>query len=154
MRIANNVKKISTVAQFKVRDYGMEQCFLKIVLPRNLSISPSNESPSEPRKRNWIMFTEAMNIEIWSLKTPHSENIKKSQWIDPRTLSSGNRPPREKKVAELSVFAGSEARSESFGCLRDSVLSFELACDDCTLDVWQDKQKPPIGLVIEQHASL
>jgi len=143
---------ISSIAQFKVRDYAMEKCAIKIILPRENSISESqlNETLPTDRRRDWVYFTGSMDIQVWILDRAGMKDV----WIDPRTLSFKSRPRRDRLFSTLFVEAGSEAQTERFSCKSDSVLSFEVTCRDCVLDVWQDKQLPPIGLIVEQYPSM
>jgi len=142
---------ISTIAQFKIRDYAMERCVLKIVLPRENSISESqlNETLPNDRHRDFVSFPGTIDIHVWLLDTSGM----KDAWIDPRTLSFKTRPKRVRFFSTLSVEAGFEAQSRRFPCKSDSVWSFEVTCKHCVLDVWQDKQLPRIGLVVEQYPS-
>jgi hypothetical protein len=126
----------------------MRTCVLKIILPRDRNFSPWNQTISEGRQRDWIHFEGRMSINVWRLEDPE----KGKHWIDPRTLSFRNRPRRVNSdmFTTLDVQGGEEASSPEFACAQDEVVSFELSCDDCALDVWQDKEMPPIGLIIEQ----
>jgi len=139
---------VSTVAQFRIRDYWMGRCTLKIALPLDRKFASNSSMPSLQRERDWIGFTGAVRLTIWTLEIP--KNIQ-SLWLNPRTLNARTRPSRGRKFAEVYIEAGSDFRSEPFSCKRDSVISFELSCEDCVLDVWQDKQMPPVGLSLEQH---
>jgi len=144
---------VSTIAQFRVRDYRMETCVLKLMLPSERMFSPLIESTSVGRQRDWAPFDGSMEIEVWKLDPISSK--RSGDWIDPRTLSFRNRPRRgsSRAFAKLAIQGAGEASSPRFRCARDEVLSFELTCQGCALDVWQDKQLPAVGLIIEQFWS-
>jgi len=142
---------ISTIVQFRVRDYHMDTCTLKMILPADRSFSPHNQTISVGRERNWRKFDGSMEIDVWKL----SPSEKSNPWIEPRSLSFRNRPRRDGEVpfAKLAVQGGEEVSSQEFRCRKDDVLSFELTCEGCVLDVWQDKQMPAMGLIVEQKFS-
>jgi len=139
---------ISTIVQFKARDYGMERCVLKVILPNERIHSPPDGPIDIDRQRDWIPFSGSMPIDIWRLNPIPS--TKNNPWIDPRALSFRNRPRRGEFFTTLLVRGGMEVQSPAFRCAENEVLSFELTCVGCKLDVWQDKQIPAMGMVMEQ----
>jgi len=122
-----------------------------MILPADRNFSPHNQTISVGRERNWRQFDGSMKIDIWKL----SPSKKSNPWIEPRSLSFRNRPRRDGEVpfAKLAVQGGEEVSSQEFRCRKDDILSFELTCEGCVLDVWQDKQMPAMGLIVEQKFS-
>jgi hypothetical protein len=146
----SNPLQISSIVQFRVRDHLMNTCSIKIILPKEHENTNTNNGTSL-RERDWLSFSEPMNITIWTLDV--SPDSRGWTWIDPRALSASTRPQRAEKLGTLLIRPGEESSTKSFVCQDGSVLSFELSCESCSLDVWQDKQRPPFGLVLEQRVS-
>ena len=141
----------------------MERCRLKLNLPEEMdSISPP--VPSLVRQRDWVRFLGSMNVRVSVLESRVNDSkkgmddsgISASAWIDPRTLNFRTKQRNFKSIEfeTLIVKGGTEASSEEFDCPDGLILSFELSCEICLLDVWQDKQTPPMGLFLEQRFSL
>jgi len=153
---------VSTIAQFRVRDYRMERCRLKLNLPEEMILS-SSPVPPLVRQRDWVRFSGSMNVRVSILESKtkgidddNSGVVGGLSWIDPRTLNFRTRQRKFKshEFETLIVRGGEEVSSEGFDCPDGSILSFELSCEDCLLDVWQDKEMPPMGLFLEQRSSL
>ncbi|KZT33314.1 hypothetical protein SISSUDRAFT_1089399 [Sistotremastrum suecicum HHB10207 ss-3] len=119
-------EEISTIAQFRARDYGMENCQLKLSFPH--TEAQEDYIPEDPIK-----------MTVWRLQT--------STWLNPRLLSFNTRPAREAAVVTWTVDRGANATSPMFLCSSDSLQSFEITCESgpCSLELWQDKEEPIIG---------
>ncbi|KAJ7484283.1 hypothetical protein FB451DRAFT_1028782 [Mycena latifolia] len=115
-------RRVSTIAQFRTIDWGMEDCELHLSLPTlNVSIaSPPN-----------------VGVELYRLNQTYP--------LDLATLSYRSRPLRVAQVASIPLARGEGTLWHGrFGCPADSVLTFELslACPratagECTLEWWQ-----------------
>ncbi|KIJ25899.1 hypothetical protein M422DRAFT_273087 [Sphaerobolus stellatus SS14] len=129
--------EISTVAQFRVRDWGMEWCRLKLSLPENFQYHPDQSDKGE-RERNWFLEGDTSDLEVWELDS--------TEWIDPTGLSYDTRPRRKAHIFSWKVQPNKTVYSREFRCLRDSIGTFELFCvsPECRIDIWQDKQLPAV----------
>lgn len=123
--------KTNSIAQWRVRDWGMEHCRLVLSLP----------PPSTALAQNVTLHPHSVSIDVFNLTTPDA------RFLDVRTLSWSTRPARQSPgpVATMALgteSASGEAASELFWCLRDSVHTYEFACGaatpECGIDFWQD----------------
>lgn len=125
----------------------MEICELVVNLPKDSMIKREDAIELGKRHRDWVEFTGVASLNIWEL------DVAGNSWIDPRQLTFRSLPSRRKVATGMNVSGGSIVRSPRFRCSSNSILTFEVECSDCLLDVWQDKQLPQIGLYIEQYPS-
>ncbi|GJJ08929.1 hypothetical protein Clacol_003149 [Clathrus columnatus] len=141
---------MSTIAQFRTRDWGMEWCRFKLDLPESARYTPRSEPPDGIRERNWYLKGDTSDLEVWELDVPPNT------WLDPRTLTYANRPKRKEHIFSFKVSSNKTLVSREFPCKGDQIGSFEFFCvsPGCIVDIWQDKQLPPIGLSIEQRSSV
>ncbi|RDB27072.1 hypothetical protein Hypma_005038 [Hypsizygus marmoreus] len=140
--------QISTVMQFRSRDFGMEWCRLKLALPDSARFDPSDPNNEADRERNWLLEGDTSDLEVWELEA--------SQWIDPRYLSYNTRPRRRGHIFSFRVQPNSTHVSREVRCPADKIATFEIFCvsPGCRVDIWQNKLQPPIGLFLEQRSSL
>lgn len=145
--------KISTIVQFRARDYGMEHCVLQISLHKEFQRKPGVEhnhedTGSPPDERSWQISGDTSNLEVWSLDT--------HEWLDTSKLSYASRPKRLNRLGSLRVRAGQEISTHRFPCPSDSIQTFELFCTspNCNIDVWQDRKAPAMGIFLMQSSSL
>ena len=112
-------KGISSIAQFRIVDFGMERCHLELNLSQ-LKIENSNWSWPTPE------------LSVWSLEAPNT------QFIDVRTLSWNSRPHRIKKITSWSLVSGEIFTSDDFDCPWGTRPAFELECESigCLVDFW------------------
>lgn len=128
-----------SIAQFRVRDWGMELCQLVLYVPQD-----GNVTVSEP----------TAEIDVWPLEADDYD------FIDVLTLSWKNRPRRKtaRPMTTLSLSKGANVSTEKFSCRRDSIQSFEFAChsgtDPCYVDFWQDGVSTSLGLYMVQYATI
>ncbi|KAF9457242.1 hypothetical protein BDZ94DRAFT_1240922 [Collybia nuda] len=141
-------KLISTVLQFRARDFGMEWCTLKLALPASAQYDPTDPNNEEERERNWLLEGDTSDLEVWELES--------SQWLDPRYLSYNTRPRRRGHLFSFRVRGNSTHVSREVRCPSDKIATFEVFCvsPGCRVDIWQNKLQPPIGLFLEQRSSL
>ncbi|KAF8502517.1 hypothetical protein JB92DRAFT_2973110 [Gautieria morchelliformis] len=142
--------EISTVAQFRTRDWAMEWCRFKLSLPDSARYIPGSEGPDGIRERNWFLEGDTSDLEVWEL------DVAPNTWLDPRKLTYRTRPKRKGHIFSFRVSANRTVVSREFPCKADGIGSFELFCASprCRIDVWQDKQVPPVGLSLEQRSSV
>ncbi|KAJ7060893.1 hypothetical protein C8F01DRAFT_968553, partial [Mycena amicta] len=105
-------KGLSTVVQFRVRDFAMERCSLELAL-----------TPTTTGSQSQYHFQG--HIDIWQLAL--------SEWLDPETFSWNKRPERMRLAATWDVdpFTGSQKRklnSTEFDCTSGKIVTFEIAC--------------------------
>ncbi|KAI0258332.1 hypothetical protein BC834DRAFT_835798 [Gloeopeniophorella convolvens] len=129
--VAVEKRRISTIMQFRAIDWGMEQCSLQLIVPplADASIIPPGRS-----------FT----LSLYRLNATHT--------IDGQSLSHSSRPSRVAKLADIHVASGEATNFQrNSSCMRDELMTFELACsrdthdNDCMLQWWQDKENPTPG---------
>ncbi|KZT63694.1 hypothetical protein DAEQUDRAFT_733523 [Daedalea quercina L-15889] len=116
LRVSNT---IHTILQFRVMDYGMEQCALALRLPAG--------------EDNNVVKSAA--IELCALDVSHQ--------LDPRMLSWSTRPPCRGSVDTLRADFGEETRLPEFSCKWGSLYTYEISCASgspaCDVDVWADR---------------
>ncbi|KAJ6570243.1 hypothetical protein DFH09DRAFT_917641 [Mycena vulgaris] len=107
---------ISTVAQFRVADFGMENCSLSITVP------PRNESDGR-------ITDEPATLDIWSLPV-----MKK---LDMQKLSWATRPIGGTFFGSLPVSFGETRRLPGYRCPSGSYQTFEFKCSTpgCKIDI-------------------
>ncbi|KAJ7074801.1 hypothetical protein C8F01DRAFT_1101821 [Mycena amicta] len=143
---------VSTIAQFRTLDYGMERCVLTLEMPSSANADADNL----PHKTVTISSSSSaspLSLQIYSSSASES--------ITPQTLSWNTRPKRTKLLATFSLDAadarvnGAVLSSEPFNCPQRTLLTFEMAfapdCKGCRLRFLQDRKPPRLGLYVTQH---
>ncbi|PBK70035.1 hypothetical protein ARMSODRAFT_1018153 [Armillaria solidipes] len=124
--------KVSTLAQFRAIDYGMERCEIHVRFPINTSTAASSGRP----------FLLSVN----RLESRIPINTKK--------LSYANKPTLVSTVAQIRVDPSSAKEEvhwwQRFDCPWDELFTFELACfgmerlgdgaEDCWVEWWQNRE--------------
>ncbi len=113
------------IAQYRVRDFGMERCAIVAQIPDETTLKNSNLS--------FTIHGNTSRIEVW--------NLTSSEELDVKTLSWHSKPPRERLLGVFSLDLGQATRTHDFHCGRSgSLQTFELVCTsaDCLIDFWQD----------------
>ncbi|VDB90021.1 unnamed protein product [Peniophora sp. CBMAI 1063] len=110
--------EMSTIAQFRTLDWGMDNCTVEIVLPpitNDVTTLNRIHAPSE--------------IALWLLD-PSSE-------LDVKKLSFSTKPARVTSLGRLTVSPGVNVTSPTFTCPRDAFPTIEIECSGpmCDLDV-------------------
>ncbi|KAI0347946.1 hypothetical protein BDW22DRAFT_1424185 [Trametopsis cervina] len=106
---------ISTVAQFRVLDWGMENCTLEVALPGD-----SDEFTT-------ITYVSPQaEVDVWLLD-PTDE-------LESARLSWSTKPARDKFLGTLAVGPGVNSSTSSFRCPTASYQTVEIACLNCTVD--------------------
>ena len=121
------------VAQYRVRDYGMERCAIAAqILDRDTL---------HKQQQNLTIRGDTSNIEVWNLTSPGE--------LDVNSLSFATKPNRGNLLGRFNVAEGQNSRTDDFFCgPSGSLQTFELVCTgkDCLIDFWQDIYfKPRFG---------
>ncbi|KIJ53315.1 hypothetical protein M422DRAFT_155180 [Sphaerobolus stellatus SS14] len=112
--------KISTIVQFRTRDYGMENCSLHLEIPAQNSTETS------------VFISSAKGalatLEIWSLAGERRLNPADTTWA--------TKPNRKSKLGTVELTYGTKAVISQFHCPSGSYHTFELACvsEQCKVD--------------------
>ncbi|GJE95610.1 hypothetical protein PsYK624_117960 [Phanerochaete sordida] len=137
----------NSLAQFRVRDWGMERCQLAL----SLQLSPVASAGASP-----VMLSEPPPVlDIWKVGYGDEDDL-----IDIHTSSQIPRPARQSTLpmASLPLILGSRVVTETFPCRADSLQTFEFACHsgelDCVVDFWQNSEPMALaGLYMIQYAT-
>ncbi|KAI0262320.1 hypothetical protein BC834DRAFT_891824 [Gloeopeniophorella convolvens] len=115
---------VSTIAQFRAIDYGMENCTLALVLPGGAAEAGAEPEP-EPDAGE-------LELDVWALEAAPRLNAPALTWA--------TRPPRRTHVGALRVRRGGGRAGETpaFACDAGSWHTFEVSCaagPGCAVDV-------------------
>ncbi|KAJ7178758.1 hypothetical protein C8R43DRAFT_974370 [Mycena crocata] len=126
--------KISTVAQFRVADFGMENCSLSITVP------PRNDSSAH-------LTDEPATLDVWSLPVTKKMKMHKLSWA--------TRPTGGKLFGSLPVSFGETHRLPGYRCESSSYQSFEFRCStpNCKIDI-MGKGVGASGLYMYQYQTV
>jgi len=136
--------QVSTIAQFRVMDYGMENCSLTFRTP-----SPADQA-SQPATNVTISgfdTPDSAEIDVWLLATDEKVDLNKLSWA--------NKPSRDRQIGTLSLSPGTIAALPGLSCRSGTYLVFELACTapDCFVDVVVPIQEL-LGLYLRQYQTI
>ncbi|KAF8055312.1 hypothetical protein FPV67DRAFT_854273 [Lyophyllum atratum] len=130
--------EMSTVAQFRHLDYGMERCRLLVKVPMPSDILDTA-----------IQITDRSMIDVWTLDSPDE--------LTPYTIWE-HAPARKAHFTTLTISERGEASSPEYRCPSGLFSTFEFVCSDtgkpCHVDFWQNKEKPHGGIHVVQQDSL
>ncbi|KAI0318448.1 hypothetical protein OF83DRAFT_1171081 [Amylostereum chailletii] len=126
--------KVATIAQFRVHDFGMEDCQVVVDVPPNevLAASPGNKT--------FTLKPAVAAVEVWKV---HTQDV-----LDPKRLSCRTLPTKRELVDTVLVQEGFAAATGHFACPRDSLQTFLFVCkkgESCMVDFWQDKRGALLG---------
>ncbi|KAF7316951.1 hypothetical protein HMN09_00429400 [Mycena chlorophos] len=126
---------VSTVAQWRVGDFGMESCSLTISVP-----------PRESDAKDEIV-NEPATIDVYTLPV-HKK-------IDMNKLSYATRPLGATFFGSLPVSFNSTHELPAFPCQSGTYIAFEFRCSQpgCKIDV-TGKAEGPSGLYITQYQTI
>ncbi|KAK6974371.1 hypothetical protein R3P38DRAFT_3133527 [Favolaschia claudopus] len=129
---------ISTIAQFRAIDWGMELCTLNAVIPETTDLIQFMNFTITPSQDN----LDSVMVEIWRVSGPEI-----TQPLDASTLSWKTKPKRKHVVGYWSLKPGTKLESEVFFCASNSLHTFEFLCvgDGCHLQFQQDPNDSRIG---------
>ncbi|KAJ7280300.1 hypothetical protein C8J57DRAFT_1712274 [Mycena rebaudengoi] len=128
----------STVAQFRILDFGMDHCVIELAVP-----APANDTSAtvladgQPKGQ----------VEVWSLK--------EDKKMDSLRLSSKTKPARDRLLGTLSPSYGGTVALDGFSCVSGTYLTVEMACgnQDCFFESVA-RQKSTEGLYLQQHQTV
>ncbi|KAF7375125.1 hypothetical protein MSAN_00398900 [Mycena sanguinolenta] len=125
---------ISTIAQFRVADFGMENCSLSITVP------PRADS-------NDHIHDEPATLDIWSYPV--------TKKLDMQKLSYATRPTGGTFFGSLPVSFGETYRLPGYHCLSGSYQTFEFKCStpECKIDVMGNGDEAS-GLYVYQYQTI
>ncbi|KZS89250.1 hypothetical protein SISNIDRAFT_497613 [Sistotremastrum niveocremeum HHB9708] len=135
--------EISTIGQFRTRDYGAQQCTLHFYFP---------EEARRP-KYGWEDIPEVVT---WDIRHHVDVNIyfldAGEHVFNERTLNHDNKPARSHHLGTVTIGGNSTIVTERFHCETNTLYSFEFECasEDCFVDSWQDEEAPKVGVRMEQ----
>ncbi|KAK7042608.1 hypothetical protein R3P38DRAFT_2891393 [Favolaschia claudopus] len=137
---------ISTIAQFRAIDWGMELCTLNAVIPGTTDLIEFMNFTITPSQGN----LDSVMVEIWRVSGPET-----TQPLDTRTLSWKTKPKRKHVVGYWSLKPGTKLESEVFFCASNSLHTFEFLCvgDGCHLQFQQDPNDSRIAFYVTQRQS-
>ncbi|KAJ7239570.1 hypothetical protein B0H12DRAFT_1326607 [Mycena haematopus] len=130
---------VSTIAQFRTLDFGMERCVATLEIP-----SPDEmlDMPGKTISSSDAPFT----LDVWTLDAEDR--------IDPHSLTWTTRPRRIDLLTTMVVHQGYNLlHSLPFPCLARTFLAFEIQCSACNLHFRQDKKPPRLAFFITQYPS-
>lgn len=134
--------KTDTLVQFRVIDFGMEECSLMLRLP---GIDEHVEGPHS------FSLRPSSQLEICQLDTTRALDTTKLTW---RTR------PKCKQGERLSIAAetGRDVKVTQFPCAWGSYQTFEVSCAspgsaDCQVDIWTS-QNQTWGMFLYQHQTV
>ena len=119
--------QIHTILQFRIIDYGMEDCQLSLNLP---SLDASLSDPYV-----FHAETETTLLDVCALDVPELLDVPKVTWA--------NRAPCTKPMGSLMAVPGSETFLPRFPCKWGTLHTFEISCSphspQCAVDVWANQ---------------
>ncbi|KAJ7578714.1 hypothetical protein C8J56DRAFT_868963 [Mycena floridula] len=117
---------VSTLAQFRAIDYGMEVCEMHLRLPK----APSGVKHSS-------------TVTVYRLEATVPLNAKH--------ISFQSKPKRVTKIADVEASVSEEVHwHRKFSCVTEEILTFEIACSEvigsrCALEWWQEANSTAPG---------
>ncbi|KAJ7573793.1 hypothetical protein C8J56DRAFT_1065714 [Mycena floridula] len=134
----------STVAQFRILDFGMEKCVMKLALPFHNNNSGLGLSPERIKKPSSRDFA----IDVWSLRPDLNFDAQSLTW---RTM-----PQRDKPVGSFWIADAQIQRLEAFPCRSGVYMTFEMVCaeSDCDIDQVVTGDSDKMGVYLEQYSTI
>lgn len=120
---------MTTIAQFRVVDFGMEVCHLEFDPP---------DSTSVLQKLDW----PDLKIKVYRLE------LGETQILDARYLSWSTRPKRRHLFEEWNLSKDGTQRSNTFPCPWGTRPAFEFQCElaSCMISFWNDPKFATPGM--------
>lgn len=103
---------MSTIAQYRAGDFGMERCILTGAIPSLEALTATNQTLNQSGT--------PVHINVWRLETYERVNA--------QTLSWSTRPKRGSLFAQWDVSLGKSFTSDEFRCPSGSLHTFEFTC--------------------------
>ncbi|KAF9077050.1 hypothetical protein BDP27DRAFT_1313041 [Rhodocollybia butyracea] len=128
--------EIHTILQFRVLDYGMENCSLALHIPPFTGVNASSG----------LVISELHSpiVDVWLLEAASK--------LDIHSLSWNTRPKRQAHIGTFNITYGSEQELEGLTCRSGSYITFELSCAsvDCSIDIIRTARQAT-GFYMIQH---
>ncbi|EPQ55669.1 hypothetical protein GLOTRDRAFT_115949 [Gloeophyllum trabeum ATCC 11539] len=137
---------VSTIAQFRILDYGMERCELMVQVAADQTLGPESSMRLSESFAN-SSKPEPGCISVWRLDAPEP--------LDPKRLWWRNKPTRISQVAAFDPQVDPPSVYR-FDCVQDSLHSFEIVAEDesCYMEWWQDKGTSTSAIYLQQSMSV
>ncbi|KAG2114537.1 hypothetical protein DEU56DRAFT_188818 [Suillus clintonianus] len=129
--------ELESIAQFRVLDFGMENCSLSLTIP--------------PRNRTGDLLStdldDSVILDIWSLPAKHK--------LDLYNLSWAKLPQPRVHIGHMNASYGTTYRMPSFKCKSQSYQTFAVSCSSpgCLVNV-TGKDMAPSGLYMYQSQTI
>lgn len=129
--------ELESIAQFRVLDFGMENCSLSLTVP------PRNSTGD-------LLYTDlgdSIILDVWALPARHK--------LDLYNLSWSKLPRPRVHIGHMNVSYGKTYRMPSFSCRSQSYQTFALSCSTpgCLVNV-TGKDMGPSGLYLYQSQTI
>lgn len=130
-------QELESIAQFRVLDFGMENCSLSLTVP------PRNSTED-------LLYTDlgdSVTLDVWSLPARHK--------LDLYNLSWSKLPRPRVHIGHMNVSYGKTYRMPSFQCKSQSYQTFAVSCSSpgCLVNV-TGKDMGPSGLYMYQSQTI
>ncbi|KAK0460965.1 uncharacterized protein EV420DRAFT_1267001 [Desarmillaria tabescens] len=109
--------EISTIAQFRVLDFGMENCTIGIATPSHSAYTDT-------------MSDDAVSLDVWSI--PHA-----TRKLNTKSVSYSSLPVTRSFLGRLLVSREGLSQTPAFSCMSGSYHTFEITCSEpgCSVDI-------------------
>jgi len=138
---------ITTIAQFRVHDFGMERCKVVATIPAN-PIALFEASPK--RLKTYTLSGDTTNVQVWLLDSdPYVE-------LNTLHLTYATRPARRTLLGSLHVAEDHMSSTPEFPCPSGSLQTVEYVCTgpSCNIEFYQYKRYPVATFYMVQMFSL
>ncbi|KAF7348572.1 hypothetical protein MVEN_01374800 [Mycena venus] len=126
----------STVAQFRILDFGMEHCVITLAVPFQNLTAPTAR-----------FDLQQQSLDVWLLKANGKLNFQELSWK--------TKPNRDHLLGHFSTTSGTTQELAGFPCVSGTYLTIELACQipGCFFESVAT-QKNAIGVYLKQHQTI
>jgi hypothetical protein len=125
--------EISTIVQFRVLDWGMENCTIIFDIPISDTSGSSSEShwARSSRKEADLPSRIGTRLLLHELEAPHK--------LDFTRLTYSNKPRRVREIAQIDIHRGHKLELPSFQCTSGTYFTVEVSCapedaEECALE--------------------
>ncbi|KAK0486109.1 hypothetical protein IW261DRAFT_1453804 [Armillaria novae-zelandiae] len=131
--VVNN--ELSTIAQFRVLDFGMENCTVAIATPSHSAYID-------------VMFGDAVSLDVWSI--PHA-----TRKLNMKSVSYSSLSATRSFLGSLLVSPEGLSQTPAFNCGSGSYHTFEINCSHpgCSVDIVGTGDKAS-GLFMRQYQTI
>ncbi|TFY66320.1 hypothetical protein EVG20_g4769 [Dentipellis fragilis] len=130
---------ISTIAQFRVRDYGMGNCSFTLEIPAKGDVDAPQATISGTG--------ESVQLDIWLLSTERRLKFHELSWK--------TKPARQKHLGTWTASPGTSQYLPGYACTSGSYQTVEVTCSTpgCLLDM-NVKDRKRFGLFLKQYQTI